>query len=168
MIELVATITVASIIAVTVIPATARIARARQDAAPAELARLLEHARALALATGTPHGVTLDSAADTAAIVLSTGSTVEPANDALGQPEAPTSLSIEFGADLTKITISPPPLAPSGLDTATQWFAHNATPQIRGADGSFGANLTSDSTFQFATGSTVTVRAISGLVEVSP
>jgi Tfp pilus assembly protein FimT len=85
LIEAMVVVILMSIIAVTVMPALNNLDKARQGAAADELIRLLTQARALAMASGRPVGVSIDLEEDAALIVQisAAGGPPTPATGAL-------------------------------------------------------------------------------------
>ncbi|CAN0319080.1 unnamed protein product, partial [Ectocarpus fasciculatus] len=68
-IEVLAVITIASLIAVSIVPATARINDARNLAGVYECARMLEYARTTAAASGEAAGIRFDGVTDRISMV---------------------------------------------------------------------------------------------------
>ncbi|MFI4896543.1 MAG: Tfp pilus assembly protein FimT/FimU [Phycisphaerales bacterium JB059] len=163
LIEAMVVVILMSIIAVSVMPALNNLDEARRGAAADELIRLLSQARALAMASGRPMGVSVDLEDNAARIVqiAAAGAAPTPATDPMGQPEAPVRFADQYaGVELVSMT--------QGDGTAGSgsiWFRFDGVPQTRGADGALVGAFTQDATVELSGSQVVTVRMGTGLVE---
>ena len=163
LIEAMVVVILMSIIAVTVMPALDNLEQARRGAAADELARLLTHAQALAMASGRPTGVAIDLADHTAQIVqiASTGAAPTPATNAMGQPEQPVDFDEQYsGVELVSATHGD-----GSTGSGTVWFRFDGVPQTRAADGTLTGVFTQDASIELTGSRFVTVRMGAGLVE---
>ncbi|GEM_PF-3144096 len=166
-IEVLAVITVASLTAATVVPAVAQINRARALAGVYEAARLLELARASGVSSGHPNGVRFDARDGTATLIAYDGSTeTEPSFQSITEPTV--ALYAAYGTEVTDVRFSEQPGTPANPDRAALWFDHRGVPHLRSeTDGSW-IDLAAPPRIEFASGATITVHTISGLIEVRP
>ncbi len=163
LIEAMIVVILMSIIAVTVMPALGNLEEARRGAAADELARMLTHARSLAMASGEPSGVSIDLDAETAQIVriVTTGASPVAGVDALGQPELPVVFPDLFsGVELVSIVHGN-----GGGGSGTIWFRFDGAPQIRTSAGVLVGLFTQDAVIELSGSRTVSVRMGVGLVE---
>lgn len=163
LIEAMVVVVLMSVIAVTVLPALGNLEESRRGAAAEELARLLIHARALAMASGEPTGVQIDLASDSLQLVhiTSPGALPTPAIGALGQPEPAVLLSDLYpGVDIVAMTNGDG----SGGSGAI-WFRFDGLPQVRNTDGSLVGAFTQDARVELSGSREVYVRMGTGLVE---
>lgn len=163
-IELVAVVVIASILAAAVVPAVARLGSMREAAGAWEIRRQLTYARERAIASGTPVGVRFSLADQTIELrSLSPAGGVVTLNDALGRPEQTLAFAERFSStfDAEPVTLQ----SPAGQDRATLWFGHNGQPHGRTVPGAQAGAISDDLRITVGRDRVVTVRAISGLVE---
>lgn len=167
--EMIAVIVITGLVAVSVVPAVARIDDAKKAAGAFDVARTIEFARARAAASGLPTGVRFDTALDTMLVVESeSGGVAQAIVDALGEAAEPTDLGEQFGADVQRISLSTGAVSAGTIDRSTVWFTFALVPHLRNESGAYAGALDSDGLISFGSGAVVTVRAGSGLVEVTP
>lgn len=163
LIEAMVVVILMSIIAVTVMPALNNLDKARQGAAADELIRLLTQARALAMASGRPVGVSIDLEEDAALIVQisAAGDPPTPATDPMGQPEEAVRFAEQYsGVELVAMT-----QGDGASGSGAIWFRFDGEPQTRAADGALVGAFTQDATVELSGSKVVTVRRGTGLVE---
>jgi prepilin-type N-terminal cleavage/methylation domain-containing protein len=163
-IELVAVIVVASILAATVMPAVSRLGTMRESAGAWEIRRQLAYARERAVASGVPVGVRFSQADQTIELrAVSPAGGVTALIDALGRPEAALPFADRFSsnfiADAVTVTL------PANEDRTTIWFGHTGTPHARTALGVRAGDTSEDLRITVGDASTIVVASISGLVE---
>lgn len=163
-IELVAVIVVASVLAAGVMPAVSRLGVMRESAGAWEIRRQLAYARERAIASGMPVGVRFSEADQTIALQsVSPAGGVTALVDALGRPETPfafaTRFSTRFKADPIILTI------PANEDRRTMWFGHTGTPHARTPAGVHAGEISTDLRVTVGESSIISVAAVSGLVE---
>lgn len=164
LVEMVAVVVIASILAAAVIPSVTRLGVMRESAGAWEVRRQLTYARERAIASGTPAGVRFVQADQTIELrSLSPAGGVTTLNDALGRPEPMLPFAERFSADFRADAVSP--VAPAGEDRSTLWFGHNGTPHARTNLGEHAGDLGDDFRVMVGGDAVVIVRAISGLVE---
>jgi len=166
-IEVLAVITVAGLLAASVVPAAARINDARRVTGVHETARLLAYARAHAASSGLPAGIRFDTDADTAELVRYDGASIILA-DPLGTVPTTVALNALYGSDLTATQFSGAPAPGTAPDTATLWFDHRGTPHLRARTTNTRIELRADAAVEFVSGHTLTISESSGLIEVTP
>lgn len=166
-IEVLAVITVAGLLAGTVVPAVARITEGRALAGVYETSRMIGYARATGAASGLPAGIRFDTDTDTLTLVTYDGTGIIEADAMRSMPD-PVPLAALYGTDITALRFS----AAAGLsavpDTETIWFDHRGTPHLRAAANDAWIDIAATPTVQFASGASITINNISGLIEVNP
>ncbi len=163
LVEAMVVVILMSIIAVTVLPALGNLDEARRGAAVDEVARVLTHARSLAMASGRPSGVSFELGAETIRVMTieTTGGAPTPAADALGQPEPAVALpDLYAGVELVGITHGDGSTA-SGV----VWFGFDGVPRLRDAGGALVGPFTQDAVVELTGSRTVSIRMGTGLVE---
>lgn len=168
LLELGVVVLVAGILAASVIPSVARVREARVAAAAYEIGRSMEYARASAAASGLPCGIRFDLDGDELDFVMMSPAGMESMPGALGEAEPSLDLRSDFGADLTRISLTAGSLMTGSADTSTLWFDHVGTPHLRTVAGDLVGGLSSDGSIELGSGQVVRVWAYSGLVEVQP
>lgn len=166
--EMIAVITIVGLVAVSVVPATARINDARKLAGVYEIARTMEYARARAAARGMPSGVRFDSELDSVQVmdIDDSGDPIK-GTDGLGLDVSPIEVNEQFGTDIQRVTMTTGVLSVGSLGGNTVWFTHASEPHMRSEAGEFSAVLSADMTVSFGVSAVITLRSPSGLVEVS-
>lgn len=163
LVEVMVTVTIMAIIAVSVIPAMGVVADTREGTARDEVVRMLEYARARAVASGEPCGVIAQTTGSTLAMVqLDADGEIEPMRNPFGLDEEVVSIS-EISSGVSIISVDAQTDA-SGII----WFNYKAQPHAREADGSFGQLNTSDASITLSSGVEIVIHAYSGYVEVEP
>ncbi|MBL8760319.1 MAG: type II secretion system protein [Phycisphaerae bacterium] len=161
--ELVVVIAIMAILAGSVIPAISGMDDARGAAAAQEVQRRLQHARQHALAIGEATGLRLTI--ETGAFELITkrpGGLPQTARDALGMPAATWHLPVAFpGVSLAGVTHTN-----GNSGNGTIWFSFEGEPQTRDADGGTPVAATNDAVITLSNARAITVRRLSGLVEL--
>lgn len=167
LLEMMVVVVIASVIAVSVIPALSRMDDARRGAAVSEVSRLLEFARARAMASGRPTGVRFSRTGSIVTLhVVETDGSVSEMISPLGTESEPMDLSGKFGAVLERVSVPAPVVSGTVADTSTVWFDHTGEPQSRSTSGVLVGDLTSDASIVLEDAGSIVVRARSGLVEV--
>lgn len=167
LLEVMVVVVIASIIAVSVVPTLARIDDARRVAAANEVTRLLEFARARAMASGRPTGVRFARSESTVTLyTLGTDGSLTVTVGPLGTAIDPVDLEEQFGAVIEGVSVPAPTLSGGASDTTTVWFDHSGGPQSRTLSGVLVGDLDTDASVMIEDTGTVIVRARSGLVEV--
>ncbi|MCG3123147.1 MAG: hypothetical protein GIKADHBN_01556 [Phycisphaerales bacterium] len=161
-IEVTATVVVLGILAAAAVPALDAIESARIAAAPVEVERVLLAARARAMATARPTGVTISPGEGEISVVEVAAPGQAPAvvRDVFGQPMQPVDLSARYaGATVTGFVNGDGNHGPG-----TVWFNHEARPHVRTTGGDFSAYFTQDAVVTMSSGRTVVVRRVTGAV----
>lgn len=163
LVEVMVTVTIMAIIAVSVIPAMDVVADTREGSARDEVIRMLEYARARAVASGEPCGVLAEITGSTVSMVqLDPSGAIEPMLNPFGLDEEAIAIPEAFsGVSITIVDAQTDA-------TGTIWFNYKAQPHSRNADGSFGQLNTSDASITLSSGVEIVVHAYSGYVEVAP
>ncbi len=163
LVELMVTVTIMAIIGVSVIPTLGMIDESRKGSARDEVIRMLEYARARAVASGKPCGVMADRQRSTIAMMqIADDGTIEPMLNPFGLDEESVSIVGQY-----------PGVEISGVDaradaTGTIWFTYNAQPHSRNANGTFLQINRNNASITLSSGDEIVVYAYSGFVEVSP
>jgi prepilin-type N-terminal cleavage/methylation domain-containing protein len=163
LLEVIVTVVIMAIMAAAMIgPSSRAIADTRRVGAENEILQTLITARSRAIATGRPNGVTIiTSPTPTVTPVVLSGTTVSTRTDAL-EP-VPAASRYQIQSRYPGVTMSV-----SGMSSSTIWFGIDGTPELRGSNGLRTGTATSDASIQVVGGSTIVVRAVSGLVERQP
>ncbi|MEM9374549.1 MAG: hypothetical protein AAGA55_12980 [Planctomycetota bacterium] len=165
--EILAVITVAGLIAATVVPAVARMTEARAFAGVHEAARMLGYARALGASSGHPAGIRFNSEHSTTTLVTYNGSAITVTDSMQGMPD-PITLESTYGAAITAVRLSPQDTIGVAADTTTLWFDHRGTPHLRAEIDDSRIEIGGEPTITFRSGASIIVNATSGLIEVEP
>lgn len=163
LIELIAVLVIAGILAATISPVMDSIRRTRDAGFAREIVRRLLLARAHAAATGQPAGVRFTAATQSVSMlrITSGGAAPTPMPSANGGAPAPAAdaLGALFpGASMTAVSIS----GPTG---DTIWFDYEGTPHLRTTAGAYAGPLAADATITISGGRTITIHAVTGMVE---
>lgn len=163
LIEAVTTVLITGILAASVVPALATMRQAREAAAAAEIAQLLHMARAHAMSTGEPAGLTASSLTQAVTPVCAPipGGGVEPLPDALGS-DMPALILMDRYPGVAIIAVTG-----GGGETgeATIWFDRRGVPHRRNASGAYLADFTNNAVISVVGGRSVVVRRLSGVIE---
>ncbi len=162
--EMTVVVAIIALLSITALPALSSVQAARQAAGAQHVERLLLTARARATSTGRPWGVEVDWSGQRVRLVYipSTGGTPAPApSTGLASADWTTLPTSYPGAAITGITYC------GGVSNASSvlWFDTNADPAVRDSSGVRTGNATCDATVQFAGGTTLYVRQLTGAVE---
>lgn len=163
LVEVSVVVLIASILAVSVVPAMNTLAATRRAAAVDEVERRLIDARGQALARGRPYGVRIDADASTLQLleITSAGATPTAAFDVLGVSNAAYSLREAYsGSAITSVVGGD-----GTTGSQTLWFGIDGTPQVRNASGVLQGSATQDAVVTLTGGGRVTVRAYTGAIE---
>ncbi len=163
LVELVMVIGLLSLISATAIPTLSWMADARAGALRDECARQLRLARASALATGMPHGVSFDLGAGTLTLVRieSSGASPGPALGPTGSPVEPVRLGSRYGSQGVASVIN----GDGTSGDAVLWFGFKGTPEVRNASGVVSAPFAQDAVVTVSGGATIVVRRVTGAIE---
>jgi type II secretory pathway pseudopilin PulG len=163
MLEALVVIIVIGVLAAVVAPGLGAMDATRAGAAAGQTAGLLRYARASAAASGLPTGVAIDVPASTLTLVR-----VETAAGGLlgvpgplGTDEPPVRLERLYSATIDSVTNGDG----SETDEETIWFRFDGTPHTRTAAGVFDAFFAQDATIDLGAAGSVTVRAVTGVIE---
>lgn len=152
------------LVAAVVIPASASVGDARRIGAANEVHRRLVAARSAAMAGGEPAGLAIDPGAGTLTPIRLDGTSlaVSTRHDIFGQVEGPFRIGEAFeGVAITALVNG------AGVSGAAAiWFGIDGTPEVRDAAGVRTGPFTHDAAVTLTGGRTVTVRRLSGLVEI--
>lgn len=164
LIELVAVMSIAAILALTAAPVIGSIDRARRATLARELERRLALARAYAISTGNPAGLRVIVSDQTMELLrianLGASPSAMPASTGDAATAASSSIAAQFGpAAVQSVTL------PAGGSTDTIWFDFTGMPHSRAADGTFVSNWTQDGSIVITGGESLTIRRLTGLVE---
>ncbi|MCC6427278.1 MAG: prepilin-type N-terminal cleavage/methylation domain-containing protein [Phycisphaerales bacterium] len=178
-VEMLAVIIILGLLAATSVPAMTAIDQARQAAASNEIERLLIWARARAMASARPTGISYTksgggifsssgggviggtSAFFTPVEVLRDAATSTTTTDVFGQVSPTLDLPATFaGATVSRFTNGN---ATTGVGTV--WFNYRGDPHTRTPTGVYIAPFTQDALFTLSTGRKVRIRMYSGAVE---
>ncbi len=153
---------VLSLIAASSVPALHAIDQARQAAAANEIERLLIGARARAMASARPTGLSVQKGSILGMVeVLSDNATPTTAGDVFDEPFAPIDLPASYAAATIAKFINGDGSAGTGI----VWFNHRGEPHTRKSSGVYTAAFTQDAVFTLSTGSLVRVHMLSGAVD---
>ena len=158
--EVMVVVTVTALLAASAIPAMNGIRDSQSVAAAAETARQLLTARARAVSTGRPHGVSVSVTGTLGKARIEDG-TVATVVGADGQDEPPTSLPAMFGGAEVESFLNGDGTTGSG----TIWFDSEGTPHCRSSGGAFLQGFSQNAVVALTGGHVVTVHKVSGLVE---
>lgn len=152
-------VVIMSVLAVTAAPAISTAQDVTRAAAVREVRRLVEYARAHAIASGSATGIMVDTANETVTLRVMAGGKPVPITDGLGGDIAPTDLASMFGgADLASV---------SGglLRRESLWFDYDGAPHRRSDAGKPLGAIEKEVVYTFASGGTVRVSPVGGMVQ---
>ncbi|MFG0314097.1 MAG: Tfp pilus assembly protein FimT/FimU [Phycisphaerales bacterium] len=163
LVELMIVVVLMGIIAVSVIPAIGSVQGMREGAARDEVGRMLEVAKARAIASGVPCGLEIDLNESSLTIVrLSDAGSIEDLSDPLTMRARSVVLpSVFSGVTLSGLT-NGDGVGGSGII----WFNYEATPHTRTSGGALEATNSSNATIELSSGQQVVVHAYTGVVEL--
>ena len=163
LLEVVVTVIILAIMAAAMAgPSFRAIADSRRAGAEEEIYQRLLSARSRAIATGRPQGVLFStSPTPTVTPVTLSGTSIITRVDPLDP--VPSASQYQLQSRYPGVTISI-----GSFNTSTIWFGVDGTPETRGSNGLRTGSATTDSTIVVTGGSSIIVRAISGLVEKQP
>lgn len=163
MLEMAVVISVAGILAATVVPALNSLEGVREASAAEEVERRVVLARGHALSRGRPTGIQIDPAARTIRMweIVSVGAAPTPARTPLNEVEPALRLDDVYPG----VTIASVVGGTGATGAQTFWFGIDGTPQTRNAAGALGAAWTRDAAITMSGGQLVYIRRGSGAVE---
>jgi prepilin-type N-terminal cleavage/methylation domain-containing protein len=165
LVEMLAVITIAGVLAAAVIPTMDRVRGARRAAAADEVARTLVFARERAVASGRPVGVLVDPSRGALELVtIADDGGVEALASPLGERTPAVLLGDRFDAEFGRVVLTAAVAGPAPGTPSCVWFDHRGTPHARTASGE-PAGLLSDATIEIVGAGEVRVAGWSGLVE---
>jgi prepilin-type N-terminal cleavage/methylation domain-containing protein len=163
LVELLVTVTLMAILAVSVIPTLGIIDDIRKGSARDEVIRILEYSRSRAVASGRPCGVLADTFGSTVTMVqIASDGSIEPMLNPFGLDEESASIQVQYPG----VTVSQ--VDAQSDATGTIWFTYNAQPHSRNADGTFSQLNTHNASITLSSGDEIRVYAYTGYVEVAP
>lgn len=162
LIELVAVMSILGVLSLAAIPALGTLDTSRRRAAANEIERRLMLARAWATSTGQPAGLRVNTSTATLELlrIASTGAAPSALPGPNGEADAGSTLLLTQlvpGVSISSISVSP-----SG-DSAV-WFDYDGEPQSRTSAGELVGDLDADAAIVVASGPTVTVKRLTGLI----
>lgn len=168
-IEVLAVIAIFGIVMATAVPAVSQATQARIAEGADEIEIALIQARACAINTGTPYGVTISSSQLQPVYLPTSGNSPQSTTDSMNQPTPAVRFANDSACEIKSC------VAGDGatLLPITIWFAHDGTPQVRANNGTLAGDATYDSILRVgstqsnAVVSTITVRKISGAIELN-
>ncbi len=163
LLEVLVVVTIMSILAVSAVPTLGVINDTQKGSARDEVIRMLEYARARAVASGRPCGVQASTLGSMMTMVqVAADGSIEPMLDPFGVDEEPISIENKFAG----VSIASVDAQTDALETI--WFTYNAQPHSRLADGSFGQINTANASITLSSGDQILVYPYTGFVEVAP
>lgn len=164
LIEMLVVIVIMGIIAVSVVPAVTSAGEARAAGAAQEIDRTLQLARARAMATSVPHGVSIHTAPSSVQMCWRnpTSGSLEPALASDGAPWPAQLLSSRFG----NVRVTSVEIEGVASDLGTIWFAFDGSPELRDSAATRLDAASQDGIVTLSDGSTITVIAGTGAVVV--
>ncbi len=163
MIELMVVVILMGIVAVTIMPAMDNVRLMREGAARDDVMRLLELARARAMAVGAPHGLSIDLESSSFTLVHITGSgEVETVIDPLTDQSRSLSLPVTYPGVMIDSMMNGDGETGSGI----VWFDFESNPHTRDLDGGFVSLNDEDVIIGLSSGETVVIHAFTGVVEL--
>ena len=163
LVELMIVVVLMGIIAVSVIPAIGSVQGMREGAARDEVGRMLEVAKARAIASGVPCGLEIDLNESSLTIVrLSDAGSIEDLSD----PLTMRARSVVLPSVFSGVTLSGLTNGDGVGGSGTIWFNYEATPHTRTSGGALEATNSSNATIELSSGQQVVVHAYTGVVEL--
>lgn len=167
LLEMLVVVLIMGLLAAVAVPSFGVVEEIRQEQAAESLAGTLRRARAEAVATGYAHRVSVDLGSDTVAVDFDDGSSITTALDALGrepsQAEA-TPGNLAAAAMATGGTTGDGTVV-GAAGVWRVWFDFKGVPHDAGVSGALDIESVDDAVLNFVGGGSVTVYALSGLVE---
>lgn len=150
------------IVSVSVVPALQQNTAASIGAAGDETARLLEFARARAVASGSPVGVGIDASSSVLVVqVLSDAGEIETFTDPVTLVEKQSDMPSLFpAASVTAFTNGD-----GSTSSGTIWFDYTGSPHTRDSDGTFDAAFSENALVTISGTRIVEVHAYTGMIE---
>ena len=163
LVELMVVVVIMGIIAVSVIPAMNNVEEMRAGAARDDLVRLIEVAKGLAVASGTPHGVRIDLLGSEIELVeIDAQGDVQAKFDPLTNGTRSLDIqSVYPGVSLTNMINGD-----GGGGSGVVWFDYESSPHTRTSQGEFEAINTQAATITLSSGERVVIHPHSGLLGV--
>ncbi len=159
LIEVLVVVVIMSVLAVTAAPAISTAQDVTRAAAVREVRRLVEFARAHAIASGSATGVVVNTSNETVTLRMIVAGAPEPITDGLGGEMQAIDLAGMFGgADLASVG--------GGIAGGESlWFDFDGTPHRRDSLGQFLGVIESEVVYTFGDGGTVRVSPVGGMVK---
>lgn len=162
LVELMVVVVLMGIVAVTAIPTMGNVRSMREGAARDDVARLLEVAKARALAIGSPCGLQVNVTDSTLTIVqLDDASAMTSVID----PLTSKARSLDLHATYPDVTIDSMVNGDGSSGSGVIWFDYEATPHTRSLAGVFVSYNTEAATIELSSGRLVLVHPHTGVVE---
>lgn len=162
LVELLVVVMLMGILAAAVAPAMSSIQLMRSGAARDDAVRLLELARARALATGMPTGLAVDlSDSSLSLVTLTDHGAVEGVIDPLTEQGHSVVIPAVYGG----VTLASMTNGDGVSGSGVIWFNYEAVPQTRASDGALVASNSDDATIRLSSSESIVVHAYSGFVE---
>lgn len=166
--ELLAAITILSIIAVTAIPAWSHASEARIASAADRVEMAALQARTCAINTGIPHGLQVTSTSIQSVYLPNASGAPVATKDGMNQSTSAITFIEETPGALKSC------VAGDGTTSFpfTIWFSHDGVPQLRNSSGTLISNATSDVVINIGSSddndvrSVIRIRKISGAIEL--
>jgi len=145
-----------------VVPALASVSRMRQGGARDEVLRLLETARAMAAASGRPHGVRISPMDSTLTLLVARRSgDVEEAMDAVTGRVHEVSLETMYKG----VSIESFANGDGSTGQGVLWFDYEGVPHTRTGDGVFIDENSAEASLMLSSGVAVVVHPLTGMTE---
>ncbi len=159
LIEVLVVVVIMSVLAATAAPAISTAQDVTRAAAVREVRRVIEYARAHAIASGSATGIIVDTANESITLLVMVEGNPVPITDGLGSEMPPINLASMFGgADLASVS--------GGLSSGDSlWFDYDGTPHRRNSLGDPLGAIDQEVVYTFASGGTVRVSPVGGMVQ---
>ncbi len=167
LVELIAVVVVLAAVSISAAPALVSLSGIRDASLGRELGRRVNLARAVAGASGRPTGVRFDAAAQSMMLVqvATAGAPPTPLPGITGSVDGGSA-----GADSVSSLFPGSSIVSVSLDPAgahdTLWFSYMGVPHLRDGTGAPAGDLVQDAVIGVSGGHTLTVRMVTGLVEL--
>lgn len=162
LVELMVVVLLMSIVAVSVIPSLGNVQLMRDGAARDDSMRLLELAKARAMATGLPNGVSVDLSDSSLTLVQVTDAgQIETVIDPLTYQSRTIELPVAYSGVTVASMINGDGVGGSGVI----WFDYEANPHTRESNGDFAQLNDEPSRIELSSLESVIVHAYTGVIE---
>lgn len=163
LVELMVVVLLMGIVAVTVVPAMDNVQMMRNGAARDDTMRLLELAKARALATGMPNGIEISLNSSSLTLVqINDDGQVESVVDPLTYQSRTITLPITYSGVTIASMVNGDGVSGSG----TIWFDYEANPHTREQNGAFIELNDESALIELSSDEIIIVHAYSGVVEL--